>query len=149
MADVPFHHVTLRSFAYATEDEKRVLDALQEIVPAETKFDRSVIEGHHGDSIVLLEATLDSSGEIAALLERLPGVPGFDRLRTDISERIDEDVNLFMRFDKQRAFQGELAFGEGVHLQGKVEAYPANREAAIDSVTEALDEFAEAYHGTP
>lgn len=49
MATVPFHYVDLRAFAYATEDEKRVADALRTFLPEDTELDRVENVGHHGD----------------------------------------------------------------------------------------------------
>ena len=97
MASVPFHYVDLRAFSYATEDDKRVEDALRLFLPEE-----------------------------------------FDRLGGELDERVDENCSFFVSLSKQAAFNGEVRLGDGLTLRGKVEAYPAKKEQAIDAVAETF-----------
>lgn len=149
MAQVPFHYLELRTFCYATEDEQRVHQAVGRLVPEDAELERDLTEGHHGDPIVILTATLERASDMHAVLEELPGVPGFDRVVTDLEEYVDEDCSFYLRLDKQRAFQDELAIGDGIHLRGKVEAYPATQEAAIENLRDAFQAFIEEYHDQP
>ena len=144
MAAVPLHYLELRAFCYATEDESKVREALETVGSSAMEFEREVTEGHYGDRIVILSTTIESTDEITSVLEGLTAVPGFDRVITGLPEYVDEDCTFFLRLDKQRAFQGELRLGEGIHVRGKIEAYPAKREAAITNLREALLELVEA-----
>lgn len=146
MAGVPLHYLRCRAFCYATEDEERVHEALEAVLPPDSDPARDPTEGHHGDPIVVLSASLESADDIRWVVERLAGMPGFDRVITELPERVDEDCSFYLRLDKQRAFAGELALGNGIELRGKIEAYPAKREAAIDNLRTAFQDAVDRYH---
>ena len=139
MASVPFHYVDLQTFAYATEDEKRVEDALRRFLPEEFGIERTENEGHHGDRIVVLSARLENADDIRHLLSVLGGMGDADRVLDELGDRITEDCELYLYLDKQAAFGGETRLGRGISLRAKVEAYPADRGAAIENAREALE----------
>lgn len=138
MAGLPFHYVDLRAFCYATEDEERVLRALRTILPEETEIDREETEGHSGDRILVLSTRVENADEIRHVFDRVREADEFERIVDELDQRIDEDCSLFLRLDKQAAFQDRVALGEGITLRAKVEAYPAKRDAAIENAREAL-----------
>ena len=139
MSSVPFHYVDLRTFCYATEDEKRVESALRTYLPEECDLDRQVTTGHHGDRIVVLSARLENADDVRYVLDRLVELPDYDTFLDELDERVSEDCSLYLTLDKQAAFRGEPRQGDGISLRAKVEAYPANREAAVENAREALE----------
>ncbi|RCU48159.1 hypothetical protein DU504_13110 [Haloplanus salinus] len=139
MSSVPFHYVDLRTFCYATEDEKRVEAALRTYLPEECELDRQVTAGHHGDRIVVLSARLENADDVRYVLDRLIELPDYDAFLDELDERVSEDCSLYLTLDKQAAFRGEPRQGDGITLRAKVEAYPAKREAAVENAREALE----------
>jgi len=139
MPKIPLHYVDLRTFCYVTEDQKRVEEALRTFLPEEFELERAETEGHHGDRIVVLSARVENADDVREVLSRLAELPEFDRLREELDERITENTELFLRLDKQAAFGGEVARGEGITLRAKVEAYPAKKEQAVENATELLE----------
>jgi hypothetical protein len=139
VSSVPFHYVDLRAFAYATEDEALVERALRTLVPEATEFDRAESRGHHGDRIVVLSTRLERADEIRHVLGRLAEGSVAATVRAELDERIDDDCALFCRLDKAAALNGEVRLGRGITLRAKVEAYPAERSAAVENAREALD----------
>lgn len=139
MAAPPFHYVELRAFSYVTEDEQRVEDALRALLPAEVDLDRAESEGHYGDPILVLSIRVEDDEGVETVLDRLGALPEAEReqLAAELDERVDEDCNLFVTLDKQAAAAGDVRLGEGIALRGKVEAYPATRERALDAVESA------------
>jgi RNA binding exosome subunit len=138
MPAVPFHYVDLRAFCYATEDEKRVESALRTFLPGEFGIERSTSEGHYGDRIVVLSTRLENADDVRHALARLADLAEIDRIRAELDERVDENCSLFVRLDKQAAFRGDVRLGRGITLRAKVEAYPANRETAVENAREAF-----------
>ena len=140
MSSVPFHYVDLRAFSYATEDENRVEDALRQVLPGEFEIDRAASRGHYGDRILVLSARVENAGDVQTVLDRLESLPGDEQsqIRSELDERVDEDCNFFLSLSKQAAFNGEVRLGEGITFRGKVEAYPAKKERAIDAVEESF-----------
>ncbi|WP_224447037.1 RNA-binding protein [Haloprofundus salilacus] len=139
MASVPFHYIDVRSFCYATEDEKRVEEALRTFLPEECELERVENTGYHGDRIVILSARVENADDLRHVLSRLSELDELDRLLSELDERVDDNCSFFVRLDKQAAFKGDVRLGEGITLRAKVEAYPAKREAAVENARNALE----------
>ncbi|WP_181691917.1 RNA-binding protein [Natronomonas sp. LN261] len=147
MSAVPFHYVDLRTFCYATEDEKRVEAALRTFLPEETELERDVTEGHNGDRIVILSVRLERADDVRYVLSRLTELGEFDRLLEELEARIDDNCAFYIGLDKQAAYNGDVALGEGLMLRGKVEAYPAKKARAVETATGALEDLAARANG--
>lgn len=143
MSSVPFHYVDLRAFAYATEDEKRVEQALQTFLPEEFPVERATAEGHYGDRIVTLSARVENADDVRHVLGVLAELPDIEQVLTELDDRVNDNNALLIRLDKQEAFGGRVRLGEGLTLRAKVEAYPAKREKAVANAREALGELAD------
>jgi len=141
MSSVPFHYVDLRTFCYATEDEKRVEQALRRLLPEEFEIERNENVGHHGDRIVVLSARVERADDVRYVLEQLTELGEFDRLESELDDRVDDNTSLFLRLDKQAAFKGDVRLGEGITLRAKIEAYPAKREIAVENARETLQDL--------
>ncbi|EJN61601.1 hypothetical protein SAMN04487950_2568 [Halogranum rubrum] len=140
MASVPFHYIDLRAFCYATEDEKRVTEALRTFLPEEAEIDRVENAGHHGDRIVVLSSRVERADEVRHILSRLSELPDIETVKSELDHRVDDNCAFFLTLDKQAAFKGEVKRGAGLTLRAKVEAYPAKREAAIENARSALED---------
>jgi len=143
MPRVPFHYIDLRTFCYATEDEKRVEAALRAFLPEEFALDRMENTGHHGDRIVVLSARVETADAMRHVLDRLAELDAIDRVLDELDERVDDNCSFFLRLDKQAAFQDEIRLGDGITLRAKVEAYPAKHEAAVENAREAVEQSRE------
>jgi RNA binding exosome subunit len=141
--EVPFHYVDLRAFCYATEDDRQVEDALRTFLPEEFDVERTESEGYHGDRILVLSTRVENAGDVRHVLSRLARLDEIDRVLEELDERVDENCSLFLRLDKQAAARGEVRLGEGITLRGKVEAYPAKKEAAVENARDGLAEHLE------
>ena len=154
MPSVPVHYVDLRAFCYATEDEKRVEQALRTFVPGPAspdggddgdeggefvELDREVTEGFHGDRILVLSVRLERADQVRYALSALAGADEFDRLLAELEDRVDDNTAFFVQLDKQAAFRGDVRLGEGITFRAKVEAYPAKREKAVENARETLE----------
>ena len=138
MASIPLHYVDLRTFSYATEDDARVESALRTVLPPDFELEREVVEGHHGDRIVVLSARVEAADDVRYVLDRIRQLEDLETVVDELDERVDEDCSLFLSLDKQSAFRGEIERGVGISLRAKVEAYPAKRTTAIENARRAL-----------
>ncbi|QIO22608.1 RNA-binding protein [Haloarcula sp. JP-L23] len=141
MSSVPFHYVDLRTFCYATEDEKRVEEALRTFLPEDWEIERTESEGHYGDRIVVLSARIENADDVRHVLSQVATLDDIDDVRAELDDRVDDNCSFFLTFDKQAAFGGEVRRGDGITLRAKVEAYPAKREKAVANARELLDEL--------
>lgn len=139
MGSIPLHYVDLRAFCYVTEDGDRVERALRTFLPEEYPIDRSESEGHHGDRIVVLSARVDNAADVRVVLDRVRGAEGIGTVRDELDQRVTDDCELFLTFDKAAAYRGEVRLGDGIRLRAKVEAYPARRETAMENARSVLD----------
>jgi len=143
---VPLSSARLSTFVHATEDESRVLASLGTLLPRDVEPRRTKLKGHYGNPIVALEAVLGNRQLTRELWQNIlarlrPGE--LDRLRVILPGRVDETCHLYLRFDKQLAYGGELALSEGgdvIHVKFKIAAYPPQRERAVELVRRALGE---------
>lgn len=120
---------------HATEDEDKVLKAIEEtlLVPS-VRFSRSVSEGHYKNKILLQKAML-SSKEAALLAKKIISLlNSADRayLSSQIDDYADEKGNLYIRLDKQRICQGKVSLLETDAI--RVRFKPIRRFRPSDSV---------------
>ncbi|QSG15294.1 RNA-binding protein [Halapricum desulfuricans] len=141
MSSVPFHYIDLRAFCYATEDEKRVTEALRTLLPEEFDIQRMENEGHHGDRIVVLSARVENADDMRVVLDQLGELPAEQRQRLldELDERVTDNTELFLTLEKQAAFGGDVRLGDGITIRAKVEAYPATKEAAVENARDVLE----------
>jgi RNA binding exosome subunit len=138
MSSLPLHYVDLRAFSYATEDEQRVAEALRYYLPGETELDRASTEGFHGDRIVVLSARVERADDVRVVLRRLAEFEGIEGVVEELDERVDDNCAFHLTLDKQAAYRGEVALGDGLVLRGKIEAYPAKKQIAVENLRELL-----------
>ena len=96
MSAVPFHYVDLRTFCYATEDEKRVETALRTFLPKGTNIECEETEGHNGDRILVLSVRLERADEVRHVLSRLAGIEDFEGVVAELDDRIDDNCAFFL-----------------------------------------------------
>jgi RNA binding exosome subunit len=104
--DIRFSSAEINIVVHATENEKKILDSLYGIlsIPAE-KFISSVSDGHWGNKISILNATID--GQVAKEL-----ILKIISLLNSVDRYVDEKGNLYIRLDKQRICKGRISLSD-------------------------------------
>lgn len=133
-----FHWVRLRASCHGTEDPAKVRQALAFVagVPSEAlEVEATELESHFGGRVTILETIQPKSRAARELLARLMAIPGAHaQLAATLDQRTDDDGVLYVRVDKQEAYQGRLVLTQGedcVQCRFRVEAYPAGRDTAL------------------
>ena len=114
MSQPSIAYVDIRFFAHATEDLDKVVKAVQNILPSDhvedITFNRSKLEGHYGNPITIFETRIKDKEMIRALVENLSAnLSSLDKEELDREiRRCVEKGNLYIRLDKQAAFQGKI-----------------------------------------
>ncbi len=139
MAKLPIRWIAARAHCQATEEEGRVVRALEAVVVGGTPA-RQVVEGQFGNPIVMLTRRLDAREDVEATWSRWrdAGLP--DALSRNLDSRIDGNAILHLRVDKQEAYGGRLCLArdsDAIDIQVKVEAYPS-KPAAVRQAARAL-----------
>ena len=135
------HHITIRAIAQATESEDRVKTALSFFLP-DNEIEIIKSEGHFGNPITIIQSSIKGRkchGFIDFLKTSVPE-KDMELLKTQMTERVDEQCALNIRFDKQAAYEEEVKLAttnDTIAIRIKLKAYPARREIAI-KVAETL-----------
>ena len=109
-------------FLHATEDGVKVGSAVSKLTGSEEPLEEEAMVGHFGNPITRVDLHLHGE-EAAASLERLvTSLPAPLRasLAKEIDKHVDEHSSLFLRLDKQKLVQGQLAMGTGDVVRLKV-----------------------------
>jgi RNA binding exosome subunit len=122
----PIGYVNIRVFSHATEDEERVIKAVRNTLPVElgesVVFKKMGLTGHHGNPIMLIEVELADRQLLMSVLEKIGnGLTALDK--ETLSQEMNlhlEKGNLYLRFDKQQAFLGELRFSSNDPIHFKI-----------------------------
>lgn len=110
---VPIAYIDVAAFSHATEDQNKVVTAVKRILPTchidSVVFKKINLRGHYGNPISLFEARIKRGEVIEALIKNLSQLGELDK--EFLLEKIDLHISrgsLYIRLDKQSAFQGEL-----------------------------------------
>lgn len=114
MCSAHIAYTDVRFFVHATEDLDKVIQAVHQVLPAEYRedliFKKDTLRGHYGNPITLFEARMKAGDVAKALIGNI-----FSNLnevdRKSLLEEIEmhvEEGSLYVRLDKQAAFQGEM-----------------------------------------
>jgi RNA binding exosome subunit len=122
----PIGYVDVRVFAHATEEPEKVLVAVRNILPLklgeEGIFRKTSLTGHHGNPIVVFEKRLTDKKELPLALKRIGerlNVLDKEALAGDLRRHLERH-DLYLRFDKQAAFQGKVRFSRVDPVRFKV-----------------------------
>lgn len=122
----PIGYIEVRVFAHATEDSEKVLAAVRNLLPLELSgsvvFRKTRLTGHHGNPIVLFEAKFTDKQLLPAILRKIgAGLTSLNKEQLDSNIKLHlEKRNLYLRFDKQSAFQGEVRFSQNDPIRFKI-----------------------------
>jgi len=151
MAKLKAHHVRLTTFIQATEDEDKVLDAIATFIPEEIDeddiiFDIDETKGFFGNPIKVVNVEIKRSKAVRQFLGHFKELLSEEDKRyiiENLDEKVDDEGTLYVRFNKQRAYLGDVEIDEGadvIQVRIKVKAFPMRKEAVVKAVREWLEE---------
>ena len=136
-------YMVFRCFAYATEDVEKVRRAMEFVAgPGGIELTRE--KGYHGNEIVIMEKRIKRKAEIRDFWKRVKDAGLLESILPLLDEFMDESGNLYLRFDKQEAYLGNLrlAFkGDVVAVRAKVNSYPMKKEKAMENFKNYVEEI--------
>ena len=113
--DIRFSSAEINIVVHATENENKILHSLFDVlsIPSE-KFSYSFSEGHWGNKILVLTATIDGQVAKDLILKIISLLNSVDRyhLSNFFDKYVDEKGNLYIRLDKQRICKGRISLSE-------------------------------------
>lgn len=151
MAGIRAHHIRLTAFIHATEDEDKVLDAIATFIPEgideeDVIFDVNETTGFFGNPLKVVNVEIKRSRAVRKFIEYFKELlsEGDKRyILENLEEKVDEEGTLYIRFNKQRAYLGEVEIDEGadvIQVRIKLKAFPMRKESVVKAVREWLEE---------
>jgi RNA binding exosome subunit len=122
----PVGYIDVRVFAHATEDLEKVLTAVRNTLPTETSesivFQKTSLTGHHGNPIILFQTKVTDKHALPLVLEKIAAsLNALDKETLNSEMKLHlEKRNLYLRFDKQSAYMGELKFSSNDPIHFKI-----------------------------
>jgi RNA binding exosome subunit len=141
---VKIERIVVSAVVYSTEDREKVAMAIATLFPFEFEIVRIPAKGHFGNPIEYLEVEITKKKQIKEFWNNLIELLGDQRnyIINTLEERIDDQGQLFIRFDKQKAYLGEVEVtekGDAVVVKAKLVTYPAKKERIIEFAKEILE----------
>jgi|Deesub1362A_J573_1020465.scaffolds.fasta_scaffold00328_9 hypothetical protein len=136
--------IKVSAVVHSTEDREKVGLAMATLFPFEFEILRSRAKGHYGNPIEYLEVEIKKKREIKEFWEYLINMLGDQKeeLLATVEDRLDNQNVLHIRFDKQRAYLGELKLGSGegdaIVVKAKLVTYPSRRDKVVEMLKELI-----------
>lgn len=133
----PVGYIDLRVFAHATEDLEKVTSAVRNTLPKEisenTVLQKTSLTGHHGNPIVLFKTKITDKKALPLVLEKIAGsLSSLDKQTLNCEMKLHlEKRNLYLRFDKQLAYMGEVKFSSNDPIHFKIHFKNKTREEIL------------------
>lgn len=138
------HNISYRVFVYGTENEEKVREAVKTLFP-NSHPQVEATEGYFKNPVLILRDKIGKKRETKDFIKILQNLDSSTKKRilNELDIKMDEKGNLFLRFDKQRAYLGDLKIiehGDAIHVKIKIAAYPAKKEKAMELAREIFGE---------
>ena len=108
----PVQHLEITTLIHSTEDHIKVVKAVSNLFPEDVDLPPYVevkMSGLFGDPLKMLKWVIKNrrpaTGVIDNIIQNLSSIDHLDLIET-LETRIDENKNLYLRLDKQKAYQG-------------------------------------------
>lgn len=129
------HNISYRTFVYGTENEEKVRKAVKTLFPNSSP-QQEYIEGYYQNPVLILHDKIEKKREIKDFIVKMENLPSScrNKILDDLDRKMDDKGNLFLRFNKQKAYLDELEVvehGDSIHVKIKIAAYPARKEQAM------------------
>lgn len=129
------HNISYRIFVYGTEDKEKVIKSIKTLFPNSLP-ECETTESYYKNPVLILHDKIDKKREIKDFIQILNQLESSDKRKIlkELGKKMDEKGNLFLRFDKQKAYLDELKIvehGDSIHVKIKMAAYPARKEIAM------------------
>ena len=114
MKQRPVQHLEITTFVHATEDHVKVVKAVSNLFPEDVDlppYEEVKLSGVFGDKLTTLKWVLKNRRPATEVFNKVvKGLPSIDllELTESLDSRIDENKNMYMRVDKQKAFLGVM-----------------------------------------
>lgn len=135
-------YVEISVIAHATEDVNKVLQALTNTVPKEfsdeVHFVKQHTQGHYGNPITIIKARIKRRRQAEAYVRNLvASLAEATRatISSNLAQHLDEEGNLYIRLDKQKAYTGILTAEQRdpIRIRVRLNVHPRTINSLIEA----------------
>lgn len=130
------HNISYRTFVYETEDEEKVINAINYLFPNPLP-EKIINQDYFNNNITILSEKITKkrkNRDFVTFLNENLSDKDKQIIKNELSRRMDKKGNFFLRFDKQKAFEEELTLtysGDAIHVKIKIASYPVSKDNAM------------------
>lgn len=143
MPQLPIAYINIEFFAHATENLEKAMEAVKNTLPSdrlgEVDFKRDNLRGHYSNPIVFFATKIEEKDLIKAVVgsvfSRLSSLDK-EALRSEIEKHVEKG-SLYLRLDKQAAFQGIVKLGNVDPIRLRIRF----RKAKIEDIIKICNEL--------
>ena len=134
----PIGYIDIRVFAHSTENPEKVQAAVKNLLTEDLAenliFDKTNLEGHHGNPITLFTARLSDKKQLTMVLQTIA-----QKLSSLDKEELNDEIklhlekgNLYIRLEKQSAFVGTAKFTQNDPIHMKIHFKDKTAQEIVD-----------------
>jgi RNA binding exosome subunit len=138
--------IIITVFTHATEDRKKVITAVRNLFHKDSEFPNyteSNLDGYFGDPIILFNFIIKKRRLSTELFNNIiNGLSSLDYLTliNELPHRIDDVKNLYLRFDKQKAYLGKYVLNNHDPIRVKVSLTLPHKADPVEALRKYLEE---------
>jgi len=143
----PVQHLEINALVHATEDTERVEKAVSNLFPEGIEvppYEAVKLEGVFGDSLSMLKWTLKNRRPATETFNNmLRGLNSLDlqQVLETLSARIDENKNMYLRLDKQKAALGVTKLGNRDSIRIKARLLVLHKADPVKRMQDHIQEL--------
>ncbi|MBW2999631.1 hypothetical protein KY339_03065 [Candidatus Woesearchaeota archaeon] len=141
------HNARLNVFCKEEDNEEIITEKLKELIPVDfekekLEIERRVAQGFEKKKIITLEIFFEKERHTKIFLENLNEKLSKEQKELLINQaesRLDEDLDFFIRLDKQKLLNNEYWVtdsGDCFHIKMAIAAFPKKRDIALSIIRE-------------
>lgn len=121
--------ISIQTLCHATEEEERVLEAVQRLYPA---FKKRKARGYFKNPIYFFEAHITTRKKVQPVLALLEEKVA-PQLKGDLHRRVDGKGNIYIRLDKQELYKGNYLLKDSgeVKIVIHMKYYPSKEKDVV------------------
>ncbi|MBD3253726.1 MAG: hypothetical protein GF383_01470 [Candidatus Lokiarchaeota archaeon] len=140
------HSITLKVFSEFEEDADEIKSTLENLIPFDLKKEKvdlrqKSVFGFNQKKIKIFQVNLTKKRQVRLFLQRLNKSLTSEeksKIIQELSNRLDEELNLFLRFDKKELIENNKFLltdhGNCFHLKINIAAFPKKRNIAMEQI---------------
>ena len=143
------NNISIRVFCKEDEDRSKIIEKLKLLLPFDLDKEKTELieektESFNDRRIYVIKVVLRKERHINAFIENLVKKLGEEKktLIEQMDSRLDEDLNFFIRLDKEMLLKGKYILtdsGNCYHIRIGVAVFPKKRDKGIEAVSKMFN----------